>query len=221
MDTITRDNVTRNWFENGKGTSTPWGRADYSIKLTRGVVWYVTPGHGGAAVTLKWARDNLTLQAQYLALHWGGKLWFEEDCKCCILFFEHPHLVEPMGATQPTKEMLEGDVRKWDPDYFDPDFLDACKAAGEVPSLLFLQPGDVIKLRHSKNVYLITQDWYTRGNQRYRRAVLNGQGTWGNNYRITDADVQAGLVSIEREGQIVWKRPKETLWWERDQAANG
>ena len=205
---VTAVTATRQWFSQGKGTSTPWGRADVSTKLTRGVVWYSTPGHGGMSVTVAWARAYLTLQAQYLAMFWGCKLWYEEDCKCSLVFYEHPELYKQLIVDQDPSVPFAESVRTWDPEYFDPEFIAKCKTAGNIPDLSSLQPKDTIQLSGSNRTYMITQDWITRGKQRHRRMVENKRGTWGNNYRLTNAETQGRLQSITREGVVIWTRPQ-------------
>lgn len=208
------------WFAPGKGTSTPWGRADYSQRLARGVVSYGTPSHGGLSVTVKWARDNLTLPAQYLALHWGGKLWYEEDAQCLLVFIEHPELIETLSpnAKPPSAEDLERWVRRWDPDYHDEAFRDACRVAGDLPDLMYLQPGDRVKLTGNQNAYRVAIHWIPRGKQRDRVARQEGTRT---DFRLTDADVRGRLASIEREGSIIWERPSVRSGEEKRQVANG
>ena len=212
------------FFLDGNGTSTPWGRADCSYKLTRGVVWYGTPGHGGLSVTRKWARDNLTLAAQYLAMFWGGKLWYEEDCKCSLVFHEHPDLWTRLTGQLEPAHPFQKSIRSWDPDYFDPAFLEACRAAGDVPDLLFLQPGDRIMLTGSTTTYRVTSEWTRRGKSTYR-IMLPADNPFpthgGPRYRLTDAEVQGRLASITREGSVVWTRPQESPWEAKRQAANG
>ena len=212
------------YFAPGKGTSTPWGCADFSVKLTRGVVWYSTPSHGGLSVTPTWARKNLTLRAQYLAMYWGGKLWFEEDCDCALVFHEHPDLWERFTGQPEPAEPFKDSIRRWSPSYFDPAFRDACHKAGDVPDLLFLQPGDEIKLTGSTTVYRVTEDWARRGKSTHRVTVPadNPFPTHGGpRYRLTDADVQGRLEYIIREGEAVWERPTERPFEAKRQAANG
>jgi len=214
--------ATRKFFANGKGTATPWGRADCSTQLTRGVVWYTTPGHGGLSVTVAWARDNLTLQAQYLAMFWGGKLWYEEDCKCAMVFHEHPHLWYRLIVGEDPTVDWTASIRSWDPDYFDPDFIARCKAAGDIPDLLFIQPGDQIKV--GDNMYRVLNEWTRRGKSAYRIMVHadNRYPTHGGpRYRVSNAEIQGRLQSITREGSVVWTRPCERSWEMKKEIVNG
>jgi hypothetical protein len=178
-----------------------------SQRLAPGVMFYNTPSHGGLSVTVKWARDNLTLPAQYLALHWGGKLWYEEDCKVCIPFREHPELIERLSPSKkpPSSEDFDRWIRRWDAAYFDPAFVDACREAGDLPDLLFLQPGDRVKLTGNPNAYRVAIHWIPSGKQRHR--VITQEGT-RTDYKLADADVRGRLLSIEREGATIWARPQ-------------
>src|SRR3972149_4268130 len=55
------------------GTSTPWGVADDSERIARGIMRYRTPGHGGDHLS---ARRQAEMPAA-LRLDDG---WYEEDC---------------------------------------------------------------------------------------------------------------------------------------------
>lgn len=65
-------------------TSTPWGKADNSEILERGLVFYSTPSHGGYRVSLK-AAKRIPLPYRAKALCYGGGLWFEEDCAWALI----------------------------------------------------------------------------------------------------------------------------------------
>lgn len=81
---------------------TPWGESDYTRRLARGVVEVTTPGHGGIGVT-PLAAQRLTPEARALAEQYGGRYWYEEDCKWAIVAYELPELfpdVEPGRALE-------------------------------------------------------------------------------------------------------------------------
>lgn len=44
----------------GNGVSTPWGKAQHSYHLRRGVVFYSTSGHGGMRVSKRIAVKYMT-----------------------------------------------------------------------------------------------------------------------------------------------------------------
>jgi hypothetical protein len=64
-------------------TSTPWGTADQSKKIARGIVFYSTPSHGGYHL-------SKTLNAQVHPALRREKGWYEEDCEYAIVHFTFP-----------------------------------------------------------------------------------------------------------------------------------
>jgi hypothetical protein len=183
-------------FPEGKGTSTPWGPAQTSQVLTRGVVAYSTSGHGGVSVTISWARKNLTPHACHLGTPWGGKLWYEEDVQVSILFLEHPEFYtskSPGLDLEIEKRNDTAAVKSYFPKYFYPEFQKLCR---ENP--LFdpadLIPGDVVVL-HGIG-YCVTEPEDAKGRVHFggiyaRRAV-----------------VLAGLSRVTRNGTVIWSLPK-------------
>lgn len=138
-------------------TSTPWGRADTSYSLTRGVTWYNTPGHGGLGVAPGWAKQNLSPQAQALGERLYGKLWYEEDCQCDLVFFEHPALILPIQSSNRTEQDVldhaEKSIRAYYPQYFDPEFQARC-AGGALPPTP--QVNSLIRLDSNPATYGVT-----------------------------------------------------------------
>jgi hypothetical protein len=65
------------------GTQTPWGTADSSKSITRGIVLYSTPGHGGFHV-------SPTLNAKVHEAWRRAKGWYEEDCEWAIVVLTFP-----------------------------------------------------------------------------------------------------------------------------------
>lgn len=64
-------------------TVTPWGKADSKIKVTRGINFYSTPGHGGYKVSKK-------LNASMPAPLRNSDGWYEEDCEWCKVVLAFP-----------------------------------------------------------------------------------------------------------------------------------
>lgn len=60
------------------GTNTPWGVADYSEIIARGIVSYSTPSHGGIHV-------SPTLQNEMPEVLRVESGWYEEDCDWCLV----------------------------------------------------------------------------------------------------------------------------------------
>lgn len=183
-------------FPEGKGTGTPWGTAQTSQVLTRGVVAYSTAGHGGVSVTINWAKKNLTPQAQHLGMPWGGKLWYEEGCKVSILFYEHPEFyAEIRPEAQVDVDLLrkndENSIRAYDAKYFDPEFQGRCLLNPIDPELI---PGDEIVLM--RQPYRVTGAQDSKG-----RIKLAG------NLFVRASTVLVELGRVTRNGETVWSRP--------------
>jgi hypothetical protein len=187
-------------------TATPWGRADDSIQLTRGVCWYSTPSHGGLGVTLAWALLNLTAQAQQLGERWGGKLWYEEDCACSLVFYEHPEL-ERAGTTGETRTLAETAesnavvIRNYWPHYFDPEFQQVCQRNPVEPPV---RVGDFITL--TTTTYGPISEIDDNGN------YLIGAG-WTGYSRIRKSHVLECATEVSRAGSVVWTRA--SAWWRK------
>lgn len=73
---------------------TPWGKADYSRSVVRGITFYSTSSHGGVFVTENAARKYLrksALESEFVRGAYDRKAngyWFEEDCDATIVIFE-------------------------------------------------------------------------------------------------------------------------------------
>lgn len=191
-------------------TVTPWGRADDSVQLARGAVWYSTPGHGGLGVTLAWAWQHLTAAAQALGERWGGRLWYEEDCACSIVFYEHPVLERQWttGGTRTVEEIKESNgqvVRKYWPQYFEPEFHQICQRNPVVPPV---QVGDLVTL--TTRTYGPISEIDDNGN------YLIGTG-WTGYSRIRKSHVLECATVITRAGTVVWQRASN-VWAARKAA---
>jgi hypothetical protein len=181
-------------------TTTLWGRADDSRQLTRGVVWYTTPGHGGLGVSLAWAAQNLTPAAQELGERQYGRLWYEEDCLCSIVFYEHPELDMPLGGTERTMEEIRESnawaIRKYFARYFDPEFQRTCGANPISPAL---RVGDVVTLTsRSFQVIQVRPDDYL--------VYENNAGP----FRLRKAAVMETATRVIRDGVMVWRRVSDS-----------
>ena len=88
--------------------NTPWGISQSVDKITRGVVWTSTAGHGGLGVAKSTARKVLSDAALLCANYHNGYYWFEEDCQCAIAFLEHPEWAARFnGSNDSYKASLE------------------------------------------------------------------------------------------------------------------
>lgn len=73
---------------NDMGPSTPWGKAQGSYKLARGVIFYYTAGHGGMKVSKRIAEKYMTEYARTHCIDRYGAYWFEEDCDINLPLYE-------------------------------------------------------------------------------------------------------------------------------------
>ena len=72
------------------GTSTPWGKADYSKQEAPGIMRYTTPGHGGYHLSAtRWAELRRVLPH---FRPWAGDQWLEEDCDWAAAVMVWPEL---------------------------------------------------------------------------------------------------------------------------------
>jgi hypothetical protein len=87
-------------------TSTPWGTADHSDKVARGIVFYGTPSHGG--YHLSPTRNTLVHEA------WRDKGgWYEEDCDWAIVVLTFPECFKAS-----TIEHATATAKAWHPDAY-------------------------------------------------------------------------------------------------------
>jgi len=91
---------TRKSYQEGKGPSTPWGRAQYSLTFARGVASVGCAGHGGIRVSRGLAKKKILPEVLKAAIETPGYFWFEEDCAYSLvvlsmkdLFFD-PQIIE-------------------------------------------------------------------------------------------------------------------------------
>lgn len=85
-------------------TRTPWGDADAKDVVTRGIIFYSTPSHGGFHVA---AKLNATMP-DHLRRRDG---WYEEDCDWCLVVTAFP---QHFSATQ--REQAEHTLKNWHPE---------------------------------------------------------------------------------------------------------
>jgi hypothetical protein len=97
-------------FAPGKGTSTPWGKADHASVYGPGVTFYGTPRHGGFKVSK--ARNDAAPPALRNA---DG--WYEEDCEWAKVALAFPVLF-----TARERRQAERSLRDWDPEAWEAHF---------------------------------------------------------------------------------------------------
>ncbi len=90
------------------GTWTPWGQADYTKQIARGIVSYSTPGHGGIHVSpTKQAKMPEALRIE------SG--WYEEDCDWALVALAFPEyfIAEYSQALDTVKNWHPDRYEKW------------------------------------------------------------------------------------------------------------
>lgn len=139
---------------------TPWGKSDQALSLCRGVVSYNTPSHGGLSVSPGWGLKNLSPQAQALGTRQYGRLWYEEDAQCALVYYERPELLRVAspaycaGKDDATlRGALEPILRKYYPQYFNPVFIALCRVSVPIPPTL--TEGCAVQLRGSEKRFIV------------------------------------------------------------------
>lgn len=194
-----------NFFEEGLGTPTPWGRAQYAQQLAVGATWYGTANHGGLCVTATWLENNLTPHARFLGQFWGQKFWYEKDYACFIVFLEHPELFQRKQGTTPKLERVEEAVRKSCPKYFDKEFQAASLKAVGIPNLKDLTPGDTLTVYYFG--YPRNERSYTLLGVSNKNVSAFVEDDCGGKLSIPRTTIMNDLLRVEREDKIVWERP--------------
>lgn len=135
-------------------TSTPWGQSQHCTKITTGVSFHSTAGHGGVCVSRGKAKKFLSPVARKMAIDYGNGYWFEEDCLYAIPFYENEEwrnvCNEKLGLKTPmTKEKLEEGIRRYHHEYFNEDFKNK---VNNIPDFDDIEVGDTIitEANHSK-----------------------------------------------------------------------
>ncbi len=94
-------------------TSTPWGAAQQSVSLCRGIVQYSTAGHGG--VHLSPTRNMVV--PEYMRNADG---WYEEDCEWAIPATIFPEVwVKHYPNSPDILKTIKDTLRNWYPDMYE------------------------------------------------------------------------------------------------------
>jgi hypothetical protein len=184
-------------------TVTPWGIADFSEQLTRGVVSYVTPGHGGLRVAPGWAAKHLTPMARALGDKYAGAYWYEEDCACALVFFEFPELSN--GDAENTKRTARKVIQTYFPEYFNPEFQELTS----VPTPNYLIPGDSFRLDSLEGVLYTV---YVKQNTKY---IIYGNGS---TMKISQNQLFNRLAMVKSKTGSIWTDPM--LTWSLKEVKN-
>lgn len=151
--------------------STPWGSAQESISISRGVSCVSTASHGGIMVTLSAAEMLLSEHAKKRGMQWSGYLCYEEDCNADIVLFDSELLLSLAvskgvfgeGRTeQQVKDCAYKSLSFWNADYLldkgvEPEAVayEEWKARKEADILRANKDPDFIVLAHSESHTLL------------------------------------------------------------------
>ena len=102
---------------------TPWGEIQNQIEIVPGVLWVDTASHGGLMVLPATAQSELSNKAlKYGELH-SGYLFYEEDVRFLIPFYERPEwsaiFFAKAGGQEPTKDRIRAGIMDYYPEYFE------------------------------------------------------------------------------------------------------
>ena len=93
-------------------TSTPWGAAQTSTSLARGIMSYATAGHGG--IHLSPTRNMVV--PEYMRSADG---WYEEDCQWAIAATVYPEAFVKWHGSEDILETIKSTLLNWYPDAYE------------------------------------------------------------------------------------------------------
>lgn len=91
-------------------TSTPWGPSQHAERVTRGITFYGTAGHGGYKVS---AKLNASMPG-HLRLDDG---WYEEDCDWSLVVTAFPQHFDDK-----TREAAKRTLKAWKPEAYEAEY---------------------------------------------------------------------------------------------------
>lgn len=94
------------YSDEGKGTTTPWGRAQTTQRYARGITQYTTAGHGGFKL-------SPTRNAQVHKVWRDQQGWYEEDCEWAIVALTFPEFF-----TEKDLDYAHDSVGRWYPEQY-------------------------------------------------------------------------------------------------------
>ena len=106
------------WLTPGKGTYTPWGKADGVYHYAPGINSYITPSHGGFHLSpARMAQLPQMIKDWFKSSENGWfydecRGWFEEDCNWCFVV-----LAFPVYFTEGMRESAISTCRRWIPEF--------------------------------------------------------------------------------------------------------
>lgn len=95
----------------------PWGTIQHSTKVKRGFRVVSTAGHGGAMITKKFAKANLSEACIQRGTLYSGYLCYEEDCDMVIPLFEVRDCWEKLWPGKEMEQSFLSSLSNWNSDY--------------------------------------------------------------------------------------------------------
>lgn len=175
--------------------STPWGAAQQSINIVRGITMVSTASHGGLMATEKAANEWFSPAALQAAMRIPGYYCWEEDCQMDIAIYDAKFLwdkfcnVLPGLTTKPMDEMLakiKRSISGWYPEYL--------LAKGETPDA------------DAYAIYKARKDSERMRKDRDPNHIVTAWGSWDTLVpgviRVATADGKCHFVSEESYDKI-------------------
>jgi len=92
-------------------TSTPWGKADHTEHVAKGITWYSTPSHGG----FKLSPQMNAMVPDYMRCGRDTERgWYEEDCAWSIVA-----TVFPQYFCEDERRMAKDSLGYWQPTMYE------------------------------------------------------------------------------------------------------
>ncbi|RDJ35731.1 MAG: hypothetical protein DWQ19_13010 [Crenarchaeota archaeon] len=83
--------------------NTPWGRAQHSNNIARGITFYSTASHGGFKLS---DTRRLEMPSPFREEDtWAGGNWYEEDCDSALVIYCFPQFF-PENQVKAAENML-------------------------------------------------------------------------------------------------------------------
>lgn len=118
--------MSYNYFKTPNLGSSPWGTIQHIEKITRGVAFVSTAGHGGARVA-KGTLSKFAVDAELITKLGGsvsgGYVYFEEDCAISLFLFDCPEILKLVAEKRgiDAEEYFQNcreSAQRWFPQYF-------------------------------------------------------------------------------------------------------
>jgi len=124
-------------------TWTPWGMADQSKKIARGIVFYSTPGHGGFKITEKRFQEMPDAIKKAIPKH-RYYLWFEKDDAFCLVMLSFPSFFQESDI-----DCAKKTLKNWYPDIYEAFFEEI------IPEGESLEKDNRLFLERNKDNYVV------------------------------------------------------------------